>query len=240
MINVIIVNNEPPVLKILEAYIQKIPRLNLIAKCENVVKAFEALNAYQLDLMFLNVQMPRITGIDFLKTLANPPKVIFTTDSSGQVMDDHELNIVGHLLKPISFEDFTQVVDKVIIVFKVDKKDESHSEGDQQGDKIDFMFVKTGKKLVKVRFEDIFYVEGLKDYVILHTPGGRVVTLQTMKSIQQKLPDNSFVRIHRSYIVNQRHIDALDRTSVSVNKINLPLSRYYKDKFFELINKNRL
>lgn len=237
MINVITVDDEPLALEVLETYISKLPNLNLVAKCNNAIEAFQALNTHQVDLMFLDIQMPQITGIDFLKTLANPPKVVFTTAYSEYAVDGYELNVVDYLLKPISFERFVKAIDKVILSSKADQNKVTVA---APAEKADYIFVKADKKLVKVRFEEIFYIEGLKDYVILHTPNGRIVTLQTMKSLERKLSDDSFMRVHRSYIINLNHIDALDGNSVLIKKKMLPVGKNYKETLLEVVNKNRL
>lgn len=231
--NVLIVDDEPLAQEILETYVQKFPNLKLIQKCSNAVEAYEALQANEIDLIFLDIQMPQISGLDFLKTLVNPPKVIFTTAFSEYAVEGYELNIIDYLLKPISFERFAKAVNKATV---------SEGTNGTLGSKSaqDFMFVKADKKLIKVFFNEIYYIEGLKDYVILHTPKGRLVTLQTMKSLEHKLSDELFMRIHRSYIVNIGHIDILDGNTVIVNKKGIPVGKNYKDNLLSVINKNRL
>ena len=231
--NVLIVDDEPLAQEILETYIQKFPNLKLMQKCSNAVEAHAALQMHDIDLIFLDIQMPQITGLDFLKTLVNPPKVIFTTAFSEYAVEGYELNIVDYLLKPISFERFAKAVNKATV-----SEGENASLG--SGAAQDFMFVKSDKKLVKVFFNEIYYIEGLKDYVILHTPKGRLVTLQTMKSLESKLSDELFMRIHRSYIVNIGHIDILDGNTVVINKKSIPIGKNYKENLLEVVNKNRL
>jgi DNA-binding LytR/AlgR family response regulator len=231
--NVLIVDDEPLAQEILETYIQKFPNLKLMQKCSNAVEAHAALQMHDIDLIFLDIQMPQITGLDFLKTLVNPPKVIFTTAFSEYAVEGYELNIVDYLLKPISFERFAKAVNKATV-------SEGVSASLGSGATQDFMFVKSDKKLVKVFFNEIYYIEGLKDYVILHTPKGRLVTLQTMKSLESKLSDELFMRIHRSYIVNIGHIDILDGNTVVINKKSIPIGKNYKENLLEVVNKNRL
>lgn len=231
--NVLIVDDEPLAQEILETYVQKFPNLKLIQKCSNAVEAHEALQSNEIDLIFLDIQMPQISGVDFLKTLVNPPKVIFTTAFSEYAVEGYELNIIDYLLKPISFERFAKAVNKATVSEGVNTNLGSKSAED-------FMFVKSDKKLIKVFFNEIYYIEGLKDYVILHTPKGRLVTLQTMKSLESKLSDESFLRIHRSYIINIGHIDILDGNTVIINKKGIPVGKNYKDNLLAVINKNRL
>jgi DNA-binding LytR/AlgR family response regulator len=231
---VIIVDDEPLALEVLETYLTHFPELNLKAKCANAVEAFEALSEGDIDLMFLDIQMPQISGIDFLKSLKNPPKVIFTTAFSNYALEGFELNAVDYLLKPFSLERFTKAVQKFKEIYA--KNDKTLSEAEAP----DYIFVKADKKLIKLRFEDIFHVEGLKDYVMLHTPNGRIVTLQTMKSLEEKLPSSNFIRVHRSYIVNLNLIELLETNSVTVNKKKIPIGKNYKDELFNVINQKRL
>lgn len=241
--NIIIVDDEPLAREVLETYISKFPGLHLLATCQNAIEAFEALNTQKIDLMFLDIQMPQISGIDFLKTLSQPPKVIFTTAFSNYALDGYELNVVDYLLKPIAFDRFVKAINKAMELLK---KPQNHSSletvalEEEADDKPDYIFVKADKKLIKVKFEDIFYIEGLKDYVILHTPTGRIVTLQTMKSLEEKLPTDIFMRVHRSYIVNLNKIDVMEGNMLEVNKKTIPVGKNYKDELLNVINKNRL
>lgn len=236
--NVIIVDDEPLAQEVIETYISKFPALNLVAKCGNAVEAFEALNSKSVDLMFLDIQMPQISGIDFLKTLSNPPQVIFTTAYSEYAMDGYELNVVDYLLKPISLDRFAKAVNKAIS--KGQQVQENEASAVTPTETADYIFVKADKKLIKIRFNEINYIEGLKDYVILHTPNGRIVTLQTMKSLEIKLPSDIFMRVHRSFIVNLGNISIIEGNTVQINKKIIPIGKNYKDVLLKIINKNRL
>lgn len=245
--NVIIVDDEPLALEVLETYIQRMPSLTLVSKCSHAIEAFEAIHTHKVDLMFLDIQMPQITGIDFLKTLSNPPKVILTTAYPNYALDGYELNVVDYLLKPISFERFVKGVQKAMELLQT-TKDVSVAEqtptpaapAETEEVKPDYIFVKADKKLIKVKFEDIYFVEGLKDYVMLYTPTGRIVTLQTMKSLEEKLPPEHFIRVHRSYIVNIHHISMLESSHLFIDKKEIPIGKNYKDELLVVINKNRL
>ncbi len=238
MLNVLIVDDEPLAIDILESYIQKIPDLNLIAKCSNAIEANEALNANSIDLMFLDIQMPQLTGIELLKTLTNPPLVIFTTAYSEYAVEGFELNAVDYLLKPISFERFFKGVNKAIDKFK-SQSTEISFEGEEP-----FFFVKADKKLIKVRFDDILYVEGLKDYVIIRQKESRVITLQTMKSLETKLNNTVFKRIHRSYIINLTKINAIVGNMVEITEKgqakHIPIGKNYREELLEIVNQKRL
>ena len=243
MINVIIVDDEPLAQDVLETYIQKIPELNLIEKCSNALEANEALKNHDIDLMFLDIQMPQLTGVDFLKTLSHPPLVIFTTAYPNYAIEGFELNALDYLLKPISLERFMKAVNKAEEQLELQSKGGSSSGGEEE-EEPNFIFVKADKKLVKINYADIIYIEGLKDYVIIRMDNSRVITLQTMKSLEEKLPQNIFKRIHRSYIVNVDKIEAVVGNMIEVVEKNqakhLPIGKNYRDELLEIINKNRL
>lgn len=239
MIRAIIVDDEPLALDVLETYISQLPELELVARCENALEAREVLKEHEVDLMFLDINMPQLTGIDFVKTLSIRPKVIFTTAHPDYAVEGFELDAVDYLMKPISLERFMKAVNKVI-----DMTSDSASSNAAPAKEEDFFFVKADKKLVKVNFDDILYIEGLKDYVIIRQQEGRVITLQTMKSLEAKLPDHLFKRIHRSYIVNIGAIDAVVGNMIELKEKSqvkhIPIGKNYRDELLAVINKNRL
>ncbi|MCB0548951.1 MAG: response regulator transcription factor [Phaeodactylibacter sp.] len=243
MINVIIVDDEPLAQDVLETYIEKIPELNLVQKCSNALEANEALKNHDIGLMFLDIQMPQLTGVDFLKTLSHPPLVIFTTAYPNYAIEGFELNALDYLLKPISLERFMKAVNKALEQLELQSRSGAApvAEGEEEPD---FIFVKADKKLVKINYADIIYIEGLKDYVIIRMENSRVITLQTMKSLEEKLPQSAFKRIHRSYIVNVDKIEAIVGNMIEVMEKNqakhLPIGKNYRDELLEIINKNRL
>lgn len=242
MINVIIVDDEPLAQDVLETYIEKIPELNLVAKCNNALEANEALKEHDVHLMFLDIQMPQLTGIDFLKTLSKPPQVIITTAYPNYAIEGFELNALDYLLKPISLERFMKAVNKAQDQIELQRRDTAAAGAGEEDS--DFIFVKADKKLVKVHYRDILYIEGLKDYVIIRLPQDRVITLQTMKSLEEKLPQNMFKRIHRSYIVNLDKIEAIVGNMVEVTEKgkakHLPIGKNYRDELLEIVNRNKL
>ncbi|MFT4664736.1 MAG: DNA-binding LytR/AlgR family response regulator [Polaribacter sp.] len=242
MINAIIVDDEPLALDVLETYIESMPDITLVQKCSNAMEANEALSTNDIDLMFLDIQMPQLTGIDFLKTLSKPPMVIFTTAFANYAIEGFELNAIDYLLKPISLDRFMKAVNKAKEQLELTRNDGG---GDSAEEGSDFIFVKADKKLIKLRYKDILYIEGLKDYVIIkRTDGTRIVTLQTMKSLEAKLPEQIFQRIHRSYIVQIDQIMALMGNMVEViekgTAKHLPVGKNYRDELLKIVNKNRL
>lgn len=242
MINVIIVDDEPLAQDVLETYVEQFPNINLVQKCNNAVEANAALKTHDIDLMFLDIQMPQLTGIDFLKSLKTPPKVIFTTAYPNYALEGFELDAVDYLLKPISMERFMKAVNKAVDQINLERKGDSGAvaEAEEQ----DFIFVKADKKLVKVKYDDIIYIEGLKDYVIIRMNDQRVITLQTMKSLESKLPINRFKRIHRSYIIALGRINAVVGNMVEVlekgQEKHLPIGKNYREELLAIVNQNRL
>ena len=245
MINAIIVDDEPLALDIIESHIEKVPQIQIVARCNNALEANEALRAHAVDLMFLDIQMPQLTGTDFLKTLANPPVTIFTTAYDNYAVEGFELNALDYLLKPISLDRFLKAANKAVATIELQRGgNQLDAPAALIDENEDFMFVKADKKLVKVNYADVVYIEGMKDYVIIRLSDTRIITLQTMKSLEVKLPAHIFQRIHRSYIVNVNRINAVEGNIVEVTEKGktkiLPVGKNYREKVQQLVNKNRL
>ena len=233
MINAIIVDDEPLAQDILETYLAKIPQIELVAKCNNAFEANEVLNTKNVDLMFLDINMPQLTGTDFLKGLKDPPVTIFTTAYPNYALEGFELNALDYLVKPISTDRFLTACNRAIEQAELKQKASAGEVIEEGGKDADFFFVKADKKLVRVNLTDIVYIEGLKDYVIIRMPNDRVITLQTMKSLDERLPQSDFQRIHRSYIVNLNRIEALHGNMVEVKEkgktTSLPVGKSYRE-----------
>ena len=249
--NAIIVDDEPLARDVLETYLERMPDVNLVATCSNAFEANQALKDQQVDLMFLDIQMPQLTGMDFLRTLQNPPMVIFTTAYSEYAIEGFELDALDYLLKPISFDRFVKAVNRAkeqknLQTGGVTSTEETPVE-DASGKSVleeDFIFVKADKKLIKVNYDDILYIEGLKDYVIIRCNDTRVITLQTMKSLEARLPSKIFKRIHRSYIINMSKVEAVMGNMIEITekgaKKHLPIGKNYREELQGMVNKNRL
>ncbi|MBL7815357.1 MAG: response regulator transcription factor [Saprospiraceae bacterium] len=243
---VIIVDDEPLALDVLETYVSRMPNLQLIARCNNAFEANEALKNNDIDLMFLDIQMPQLTGIEFLKTLKTPPMVIFTTAYQQYAVEGFELNAIDYLLKPISMDRFMKAVNKANEQYELHHQEAKTAVNTEGGtdDKPDYIFVKADKKLQRVKFSEILYIEGLKDYVIIRTETGRIISLQTMKSLEDKLPISQFVRVHRSFIVGMDKIHAIVGNMVEVlekgQPKHLPIGKNYRDELLEMIEKHKL
>lgn len=237
MIKTLIIDDEPLAVEILETYVRQVPGLVLVGKCYNALEANQLLNQNEVDLVLVDVQMPQMTGIELVKSLSNPPKIIFTTAYPEFAIQGFELNAVDYLLKPIAFERFVKAVNKVLnTTHGTDRSKEISNQ--------DFIFVKADKKLIKLNYEDILFIEGLKDYVIIYTDHSRIVTLQTMKSLEEKLPEQIFVRVHRSYIVNVHKINSIHSDDIEIIVKNqpkiIPIGNNYSENINKIISEKRI
>jgi two-component system, LytTR family, response regulator len=240
-LNCLIVEDEPLARNLLVDYVRKVPYLNLIEALSSPLAALDVLHKNEIDILFLDIQMPEITGITLLKILQKKPLVILTTAYSEYALESYELDVVDYLLKPITFDRFLRAVDKAS-----QRLSSSQPQQPLENTKTPaepnpaFVFVKDGTKLVKVRWDDILYVEGLKDYVTIYTRQGKVVTLQRLKALETQLPAHRFIRIHHSYIVALEGIDAVHKDKVQVGNTYLPISDTYRKPFKEFIDRNHI
>ncbi|MBC7922075.1 MAG: response regulator transcription factor [Ferruginibacter sp.] len=237
-LNCVIVEDEPLARNLLVEYVRKAPFLRLLDACASPLVAIEVLRNNPVDLLFLDVQMPEITGITLLKILRKKPLVILTTAYSEYALEGYELDVVDYLLKPITLERFLRAVEKAS--GRLASTPPPAPEKPVPEEKIPFVFVKDGTKLVKVRWNDILYVEGLKDYVTIHTRQQKIVSLQRLKTLEAQLPADRFIRIHHSYIVALEGIDAIHKEKVQVGQAFLPISDSYRKPFREFIERNHI
>ncbi|WP_245590629.1 LytR/AlgR family response regulator transcription factor [Adhaeribacter aquaticus] len=235
--NCLVVEDEPLARNLLVDYVKKVPFLTLIDACANPLSAIDILQNQPIDLLFLDIQMPEITGITLLKILQKKPLVILTTAYSEYALEGYELDVVDYLLKPITLERFLKAVDKANQRHTVAQPILSASPAENQQP---FVFVKDGTKLVKIRWNDILYVEGLKDYVAIHTRQQRIVTLQRLKNLENQLPPEKFIRVHHSYIVALEGIEAIHKDKVQIGSNYIPISDSYRKLFKEFIDRNQI
>jgi DNA-binding LytR/AlgR family response regulator len=232
-LNCLIVDDEPVARKGLAEYVTEVDFLSLAGQCENALKANALLNESPVDLIFLDIQMPKLTGIDFLKTLKNPPMIIFTTAYAEYAIEGYTLDVVDYLLKPISFERFLKSVQKAF---------EIHSLKHQtaQIKNPDYFFVKSDSKFEKVRYDEVMYVEALQNYVIIHTAAKKLITYLTMTGLESQLPKEQFLKVHKSFIVSVPQIKAIDGNELLIGEARIPISRNLKDDVVNQIIGNKL
>jgi two-component system LytT family response regulator len=236
----LIVEDEPLARNLMTEYVKKVSYLQLVDACSNPLAALEVLRNNQIDLMFLDIQMPEITGLTLLKTLQKKPLVILTTAYSEYALESYELDVVDYLLKPVTFDRFLKAVDKANQRFENGKPVVQFPSEKPEAGGAPFVFVKDGTKLVKIMWDDILYVEGLKDYVTIHTKTQKVITLQRLKTLETQLPSDKFVRVHHSYIIALKAIDAIHKGDVQIGNALIPISDSYKKAFRELVERNQM
>jgi len=227
----IIVDDEPLAIEILESYVARIEELELTGTFRNAIAAFTFVQQNPVDLIFLDIEMPKLSGIDFLKTLKHSPKVIITTAYRDYAIEGFELEVVDYLLKPIPFERFLKSVGKVL---------SSRPETTMLPTPVaqdSFIYFKVDKKMVKTRIADILYIESIKDYVKVRTTEKEIITQQKISYLDESLPRAQFLRIHRSFIVNTDHIDAYTATDVEISTFKVPIGRNYKNDVMKALSK---
>jgi DNA-binding LytR/AlgR family response regulator len=238
-IHCLVIDDEPPAREILKQHIAGVEALELSGTCSNAVEAVSFLKEHPVDLLFLDIQMPQLFGTNFIRTLKNPPKVIFTTAYRKYAVEGFELNAVDYLLKPISFERFLKAVNKVLQLnistaqstLPIPKPKE-----EQNGQSNSFLYFRAERKMVKVFFRDILFVEGLKDYIKIVTNSKTIVTKHVLSTLEDMLPTNEFLRIHKSYIVAINKIDSYDADTIHIAKHELPIGRLYKFDVNRVLN----
>ncbi len=229
-IKCLIVDDEPVAREILENHLAKIDTVNVVAGCKNALEAFNLINSEKIDLIFLDINMPEISGLSFAKSINRSIKIIFTTAYREYAVDGFDLQAVDYLLKPISFERLLQAINKYIDenapVVKVLTKEIIP-------EKSDFIFVRADRKMIKISIPDILFIESLADYIKIHLPGNTVVTRETMSSIEAKLPQKEFLRVHRSYVVSIAGIESFTNEYIEINQKQIPISRSYKKEVLD-------
>lgn len=240
MIRCLVVDDEPLALNILEDYISKIPFLELVKATTNPIEALTLVQDGNIDLVFLDVQMPELTGIQFLKIANGKTKVILTTAYPQYALEGYELDVVDYLLKPIAFDRFYKAAQKAQGILRPvagqHVEPAQHVQQQQQDFMSDFIFVKSEHKIQKVYLHQILFIEGLKDYISIFTTNERIITLQNMKKMEDTLPEKHFVRVHKSYIVALNKIDSIERSRIRIGDKIIPVGDTYRDDFFKIVD----
>src|SRR5690554_3744377 len=235
----IIVDDEPLAREAIQILIDQTDNLDLIGSFNSPDSASKFLGNNEVDLIFLDIQMPGINGIEFAKTIPKETFVIFTTAFSEFATDSYEVDAIDYLIKPVKLERFQKGVEKAQSYSKLLKADYTNNNIENITD--DYFFVKADRKIFKVHFQDILFIQGLKDYVIMHTENQKVITAMNIKTIHEQLPKNMFVRVSKSYIINAKKIDSVDNNTVYIGKNEIPIGNIYRDSFFnEFVTKKIL
>lgn len=236
MINCIIIDDEPLARKGLREYIADVDFLHLSGEYENPLKATEMISGGEVQLLFLDIQMPKISGLDFMKTLQKPIPVIFTTAFPQYALDGFELNALDYLVKPISFDRFLKAALKAKEYYEVRQKNDSDATATGVHD---HFFIKADNKLVKIAFNEILFVEALQNYVVIHTQEKKFITYLTFKSVEEYLPSPQFIKVHKSYIVSASRIDSIEGNDIRIAQHHIPISRNLKDEVMDKLLKGK-
>jgi DNA-binding LytR/AlgR family response regulator len=233
----LIIDDEPLAIKVIESYIEQIEGVEVVATCSNPLEVISILNKQAVDLVFLDIEMPNLTGIDLVKAIENMPQFIFTTAYSQYALDGFNLNATDYLVKPIPFHRFLKAISKVREKYQSETSFDvnTSSAGVSESYQNDFIFVKSEYENIKINTEDILYIQGLKDYIKIYTKDSQkaILTLMSFKNILEKLPKKDFLRVHKSYIINIQQIKALQKTKVIVGNVQIPIGDTFKAKFLE-------
>lgn len=231
----LIVDDEPLARELIRGHVQKLENFEVVAECSDAMKALNVLREKQVDLIFMDIQLPQITGIEFLKTLKHAPKVIITTAYREYALEGFELDVVDYLLKPITFERFLKSVNKY---YQMNQEDIQVVPGNSADKSVDeaFIYVKENKKVVKVYLSEIKYIEGLSEYVQVYTDKRKIITKTSMSQMEEKLPAENFLRIHKSFIISVNKIEAFTANTIEVQGKELPIGRSFKNAVLNMLN----
>ncbi len=231
----LIVDDEPLARELIRAHVEKLENFEIVDQCGDAMKALNVLREKQVDLIFMDIQMPQITGIEFLKTLKHPPKVIITTAYREYALEGFELDVVDYLLKPITFERFLKSVNKYYQITQDEVQLITNSAADRLKDE-SFIYIKENKKVVKIHLSEIRYIEGLSEYVQIYTEKRKIITKTSMVQMEEKLPSDSFLRIHKSFIVSIGKIEAFTANTIEIQGKELPIGRSFKNGVLSALN----
>lgn len=232
-INCIAIDDEPVALEIMADYITKVPFLSLEGTFRNALHALDFIQRAKVDLIFLDINMPDINGLQFLKSLHNRPLVIFTTAYTEFAVESYDLNALDYLLKPIEFDRFLKAVNKIPSQNNIYTNYQQPEKEKQDN----FVVLKSGSKSYKVNYRDIMFVEGAGNYLTFHTLNLKIMVLMNMEEALKLLPDTDFVRIHKSYIVSLRHTVVIENHQIQINNIKIPIGNYYREMFLRRLNR---
>ena len=231
----VVIDDEPLAIELIENHIAQLEHLEVVGTFKNVLQAFDFIKRQPIDLLFLDIQMPMLNGIDFLRSASIAPKVILTTAYREYALEGYELNVVDYLLKPITFERFLKAVDKYYVL-QTSRSPQTFAEDTGIVEK-NFIYVKADKKHIKLCFDDILYVESMKDYIKIRTSQETIIVKEKISEFQKLLPEYCFIRVHRSYLVNTNKITAYTQYDVEINNLEIPIGGMYKQNVLNLLGR---
>jgi DNA-binding LytR/AlgR family response regulator len=234
--NCLIVDDEPPAREVLRRYIAQVPMLNLVGECGNALQALATIKQQQVDLLFLDIQMPQITGLDLIGTLTHSPRIVLTTAFEQYAVQAFELDVVDYLVKPIRFDRFLKAVMKALPDDGLSAVNQQEIQTTESADHA-FLYFRSDRKMVKVFLNDILYVESLKDYVKIHTAKGTVITKYAITSLEAMLPSNAFLRVHRSFLISTDKINSFTTDEIDIQGHLIPVGKLYRQQALKMFNK---
>ncbi|WP_026976262.1 LytR/AlgR family response regulator transcription factor [Flavobacterium tegetincola] len=237
-ITCIIVDDEPMALNLVESYVEKTPYLILKKKCSSAIEALEFIQQEPVDLLFLDIQMPDLTGIEFSKMVPKETRIIFTTAFDQYALEGFKVEALDYLLKPFDYAEFLAAANKANTWFELVKGKQQNVVSEEK----EFLFVKSDYKQLRIKLADVLYFEGLKDYIKIWLKDNPkpILTLMSLKSLEEELPETHFMRVHRSFIVSLKNIEVIERSQIVINKERITVSEQYKPKFLEFVSNNSL
>jgi len=237
----LIVDDKPLAIDVLADYVGKVPFLELVATTTNPIEGLKIVREQNIDLVFLDIQMPELTGIQFVKIARKQCKIILTTAYTEYALDGFEHDAVDYLLKPIAFDRFYRAAEKALQLTATNDIGKNPVESTEPVTEkpIEFLFIKTEHRIQKVDLKDIIFIEGLQNYIVLHTANERILSLQSLKKIEEQLPAKEFIRVHKSFIVSLRHIVSIERSRISIAGQIIPIGDTYRDEFYKLVDKGQ-
>lgn len=231
----LIIDDEPIARKGLEEHVQEIDFLHCVASCENALKAATYLNEQKIDLIYLDIHMPKVSGIDFLKSLKHPPLTIITTAYSNYALEGYTLDVIDYLVKPITFERFLKASQKALEFFQLKSRAENNSAA-----VIDYFFVRCDRKFEKVFFQDVSYVESMQNYAVIHVGDRKLISYITLTSLESQLPKERFLKVHKSFLISIPHVKAIEKDEIILEHARIPISRALRDQVVQQIMGNSL
>lgn len=235
-IKCLVVDDEPVARKGLAGYVEQTPFLDLVGVCKSALEANEAMRAQKTDLLFLDIQMPDITGTEFVRSLENPPAIIFTTAYREYAIEGFELNALDYLVKPISFQRFLKAANKALSFFEMQRPAAPRPAEAEPG----YFFIKSDGQFIKIKLDDVLFFESEKDYVFIYTVQKRYLTLLSLKQLERELPPDKFLRVHRSYVISVDKVDLIDGNQIVIRDKRIPVSRGFQETIFNTLVAGRL
>ena len=234
-LNCLIIDDEPLARKGLNEYVDEIEFLHRIASCENALRASQFLNDQKVDLIYLDIHMPKLSGIDLLKSLKHPPLTIFTTAYADYAIEGYTLDVIDYLVKPITFERFLRASQKALEFYQLKARAETNTTGQEE-----YFFVKCDSKFEKVNFRDVSFIEAMQNYAVIHVPGRKLIAYITLTSLENQLPKDRFIKVHKSYLISVPHIQAIEGNEIHIDTARIPISRNLRDDVIRQIMGSRL